>query len=82
MSCDDSRAQQEEERLLFPGKDLANEKPWTLFCFVLFCFVFYYIPPNFISPSKKAFSLPCCGWTCTGLTMVADPELQFSADPE
>ena len=27
-----SRAQQEEERVLFfPGKDSANEKPWTLF---------------------------------------------------
>ena len=26
-----SRAQQEEERVLFfPGKDSANEKPWTL----------------------------------------------------
>ena len=31
MPCKDSRAQQEEERLLFfPGKDLANEMPWTL----------------------------------------------------
>ena len=31
MPCDDSRAQQEEEKLLFfPGKDSANEKPWTL----------------------------------------------------
>ena len=31
MPCDDSIAQQEKERLLsFPGKDSANEKPWTL----------------------------------------------------
>ena len=31
MPCKDSRAQQEEERLLFfLGKDSANEKPWTL----------------------------------------------------
>ena len=31
MPCGDSRAQQEEERLLlFPGKHSANEKPWTV----------------------------------------------------
>lgn len=29
MPCDGSRAQQEEERLLFfPGKDSASEMPW------------------------------------------------------
>ena len=31
MLCDHSRARQEEERwFFFPGKDSANEKPWTL----------------------------------------------------
>ena len=28
--CHDSKAQGEEERHCFPGKDSANEKPWTL----------------------------------------------------
>ena len=32
MPCNGNRVQQEEKRLLFfPGKDLANEKPWTLY---------------------------------------------------
>ena len=43
MPCDYRRAQQEEERLLFfPGKDSANEKPWTLFTTAL--------PASFSSP--------------------------------
>ena len=33
--CRDSRAQQEEERLFFPGKDSANEKPHSLFAIAL-----------------------------------------------
>lgn len=33
LPCDDRRAQEEEEKLLFfPDKDWANEKSWTL-CF-------------------------------------------------
>ena len=36
MFYNDSRIQQEEERFLFfPGKDLANENPWTLFIVAL-----------------------------------------------
>lgn len=30
MPCENSRSQQEEERLFFPGKDPANEKLWTI----------------------------------------------------
>ena len=37
---DDSSVQQGEERPLFPGKDSANEKPWTLA---------YFKSPNFLS---------------------------------
>ena len=71
MPCKDSRAQQEEERLLFfPGKGSANEKPGTL------C-----LQPSLLPfPSIKGFSFPCCVGTCTGLTMAADPELQISTD--
>ena len=68
MSCDDSRAQQEEERLLFPGKDLANEKPWTLFCFVLFCFVLFFtisLPTSF-RPLKKHSPYPAVGGLVQG----------------
>ena len=36
MPCNDSRAQVQEERLLFfPGRDLANEKLYILFAEVL-----------------------------------------------
>ena len=74
MPCDDSRAQQEEERLLFfPGKESANEKPWTLLCYNL---------PNFLFLPTKVFSCPCHVGTCMWLAMVADRELQFSADSE
>ena len=74
LHLDNSIAQQEEERLLFfPGKDSANEKSWT--------FV-YSSPPEFLFPPIKEFSSPCFGGTYTWLIMVADPELQFSADPE
>lgn len=36
-----------QARLLFPGKDSANERPWTLFVY------------NFLFLSIKAFSLSC-----------------------
>lgn len=46
MLCEDNnRAQQEQEKLLFlPGKESANEKPWTLFTIAL---------PTSYSPLKK-----------------------------
>ena len=64
MLCDDSRAQKEDKRLLFPGKGSANEKPWTL------CSLY---PPNFLFLSIKAFSFSCLGGPYTWLFMVADP---------
>ena len=70
MPYDDSRAQQEQERLLFfPGKDSSKEKPWTL------C-----LPCPASSSSIKVFFFHCHVGTCTLLTMTADPKLQFSAD--
>ena len=35
---DYSRAQQEDERLFFPGKDSDNKKPWILLTIVLASF--------------------------------------------
>lgn len=68
--CDDSTAQQEEKRSLFPpGKDSANVKSQTL----------YYNPHNFLLFSTNVF-FPCHMGTCMWLAMVADTELQFSAD--
>lgn len=68
--CGECRTQKQEERLFFlPGKDSDNEKSQTFF--------FYYSRPNFLFPSIKEFSFPC-----TWLAMIADPESQFSADPE
>lgn len=74
MPCYDVRAQQEEEKfLIFPGKASANGKPWS---------------PCLLELSQlpfslyKSFSFPCLAGTCTWLTKVADPELQFSTDPK
>ena len=41
----------------------------------------YYSLPNFLFTSIKVF-FNCLAGTCTRLTMVADPELQFSTDPK
>ena len=61
---EDSRAQNEEETLLFiPSNDSAHEKPWTPFAIAL--------PTSF--PSY------CHMETCTWHSMVADLELPFSA---
>lgn len=72
-SSPDSRAQQEERPLLFPGKDSANEKPWT---------------PGSLQPSQlpcplyeRVLLLGHMGIS-TWLTMAADPELLFSTDLE
>ena len=71
MPCHYSRAQQQEERLLFfPGKGLADEKPGLC----LLC------PSQLLFRSIEAFSFLCHVGTCRWLTMVAVPELQFSAD--
>lgn len=52
---EDSRAQQEEERLpLLPGKDSANEKPQRDSA--------YYNPPNSPFPSMQVFSCPLLWW--------------------
>ena len=54
------------------GEDSAHEEPWTLW----YCS----LPLSFHLYKSTLFLLH---WsTCTGLTMGADPELQFSADPE
>ena len=73
MPCDDSRAQQEEDILLFfLGKGSANEKP-GLFA--------YNTLPHFLFPSIKVVSFPCHMGTCTWLAILK-PKLQFSADPK
>ena len=71
MLCNISRAQQ-EERLFSPGNNSASENPWTLFTPAL----------QLPIPLYKRILLPLPLETCTWLTMVADPELQFSTDPE
>ena len=42
----------------------------------------YNSPPNFLFPSIKEFLLPLLLETCRWLAMVADPILEFFADPE
>ena len=67
MPCEDSRAQGQEQRLLFfPGQDSANDKTGKALPTVT-------LPISF--PLCKSIFLPL-------LAMVADSELQFSADPE
>ena len=73
MACNDSRAQQEERPLFFPGRT-QPVKSHELFV--------YYHPPYFLFPSIKVFFLPCCVGTCIWLTMVAEAKLQFSGDPK
>ena len=74
MPCDDNRSQQEEETSLFlPSKDSPNEKSWKL-CLPQ--------PSQLVFRSIKELSFSCCGETFTWLAMVADPKLQFSANPE
>ena len=69
MSCDDSKVQKEEERLLFfPGRDSANEElslpqPSRL-------------PLLFTHKLSSPFSVGTCTWH----KMIADPKLQFSSD--
>ena len=41
----------------------------------------YYRSPNFLFLSIKVFSFPFYMETCMWLSLVADPELQFSGDP-
>lgn len=68
-----SRAKQKKETLLFfPQKDPVNEKPWILYLLK---------PSPLLFPFYEMFSFPCCGETCTWLTMAVDSEFQFSADP-
>ena len=58
--------------LLFLDNDSANERSWTL-CLLR--------SPNFLFLSIKVFSFPFYMETCMWLSLVADPELQFSGDP-
>ena len=69
--CEDSRAKQEGERLFFPAKDMENHGHFV-----------YFSPPSFLSPSTKVFFFACSAGTYTWLTMVADPDLQFSTNSE
>ena len=72
MPWDYSRGQQGEETLL-SWSNSVNGKPWTL------------LPEEealqLPFPSVKAFSFSCVG-TCTWLTMVTDPNSQFSSEPK
>ena len=66
-----SRAQQEEERVLFfPGKDSDNEKPWTL------CLLSNILQLSFHLCKSILLPLPC------GRTWLYTPKMQFSAGPE
>ena len=69
--CNDNRAHYREEMLLF--LDTQPMKGHGLFV--------YYRSPNFLFLSIKVFSFPCYMETCMWLSMIADPELQFSGDP-
>ena len=72
MAWDYSRGKQGEETLL-SWSDSVNGKPWTL------------LPEEkalqLSFPSVKAFSFSCVG-TCMWLTMVTDPNSQFSSEPK
>ena len=70
--CDKRKAQQEEEGLLFPGKDSAKEKLRTL-CFLQSSQLFFFLSLNTFSPCHVG----ACIWL-----MVANPKMQFSADSE
>lgn len=73
--CDCGGDQQEEEILLFfPAKDSAEEKTYT-HCLPQ--------PVQLLFPaSMKVFFFSCCARTWTWITMVVDPKLLFTADPE
>ena len=73
--CDYGGDQQEEEIFLFfPAKDSADEKN-IYSMFTVAC-------PTSFPASMKVFSFSCCARTWTWITMVADPKLLFTADPE
>lgn len=71
-SCDYSKVQHEERLLSFPEKDATNESHVSCaYCSPLkVCFL-----------SVKEFSLPWLVGISMWLAIVADPTLQFSADP-
>lgn len=50
-------------RLLFPGKDSANEELRDP------------LPSNFLFPTIKVFSFPCCEGSCMWLAIVSDFKL-------
>lgn len=54
-----------------PEMDSVKEKPQTL-CFPS--------PSQLPFPAVKMFSFSCCADICTSLSVVTDPELQFSTD--
>ena len=66
MPLEDSKAQQEERDSSFLARTqlMKSHGPNV-----------YSSPPNFLFPSIKEFSFPCCGGNCMWLTVVADPEL-------
>ena len=80
LILDENRAQREEGRLLlFPGKKSANEKTWIL------CLLEPSQLPLYLC-KKAILPFPCENFHMTPcakvLITVADPKLQFSADPE
>ena len=65
MPCNDNRAHQEQEsHLFFPGKDSANEKPWTLFIMTL---------PTYFLLLYKYSSSPAIQGLWSGLALLLTP---------
>lgn len=67
-----AEANRKKKDLFFPSNKSANDKPGTLFTVDLL---------TSFSPLKRVLLLPCAG-TCIWLTIVANPELQFFANPK
>ena len=68
LPWEDSGAQQEEERLCIPGKNLASEKSWTSRVLRL---------SQILSSSIKTFSFPGQVESCISFTMVSDPQIEI-----
>lgn len=80
LTLDENRAQWEEgSLLLFPGKNSANEKPWILCLLEPSQLSFTSVKESsFPFHVRISMSTPCE----KGLIILADPKLQFSANPE
>lgn len=83
MPYEDSRTQQEEERLpLLAWQELSQEEIVTSQPMKSLELFVYSSPPNSFLPSLKEFFSPFLLRSCTWLAMAADPELQLFVYPK